>query len=266
METEEELDKKALTGLGSVALTAGASTPNWMIRRVMRELNAIRSSKDNGAAYWSRRVFRFLVRSQVMVAAGAAGMTYAASLLQGVEPSLLSVLVAFCYIFAMHILNHFLDKEAGQYNDPDRAAFLSKHRNFLIGSGVVSACLAVLLCIYLGPLPLLAVGIMSVLGLLYSVPFLPAWLGPKMGIESLKDIPGSKTVSASLAWAVIAALLPALTHGSSGPAATAVAFIFVLVLVFVRCACSTSWTSRGILLWARKPYPSPWAIKQPPGC
>ena len=255
VETEDELDQEALSGLGSVALTAGASTPNWMIRRVLRELNSIRSSKENGAGFWVRRLFRFLVRSQVLVAAGAAGMTYAASLLQGVRPSLLSVAVAFCYIFAMHILNHFLDKEAGKYNDPDRAAFLSKHRNFLIGSGVASACLAILLCTYLGPLPLLAVGLMSALGLLYSVPFLPAWLGRQLGIESLKDIPGSKTVSAALAWAVIAALLPALTHGSDGPAGTAVAFIFVLVLVFARCALFDILDEQGDLIVGKETIP-----------
>ena len=255
VETEDELDREALAGLGTVALTAGASTPNWMIRRIMRELNAIRSTRENGAGYWVRRVFRFMVRSQMLVAAGAAGMTLAASFLQGAKLSLVSVAVAFCYIYAMHILNHFLDKEAGQYNDPDRAAFLSKHRMFLIGSGITSACLAILLCIYLGPLPFLAVGIMSVLGLLYSVPFLPAWLGPRLGIESLKDIPGSKTVSAALAWAVIAALLPALTHGSAGPAGTAVAFIFVLVLVFVRCALFDILDEQGDLIVGKETIP-----------
>ena len=142
-------------------------------------------------------MFRFFVRSQLLVALGAAGMTCAASLLQGLIPHPALAATAFFYIYAMHILNHFLDKEAGQYNDPDRAQFLTNHRFFLIGSGIFSAAAALLLCVMMGLWPFVIVGFISLLGILYSVPVVPPSLKARLKLASLKDIPGSKTVSAA---------------------------------------------------------------------
>ncbi|MFZ5584513.1 MAG: 4-hydroxy-3-methylbut-2-enyl diphosphate reductase [Thermodesulfobacteriota bacterium] len=251
VETEAELDRAALARLGVVGVTAGASTPNWMIKKVMRELAAIRGQGEGGAGFWLRRAFRFLVRSQLLVALGAAGMTLAACLLQGLKPRPELIGVAFCYIYAMHILNHFLDKEAGQYNEPDRAQFLAKHRIFLIGSGVVSAAAALALCARLGPWPFGLVLVMSALGLLYSVPVLPA----RFGFARLKDIPGSKTLSAALAWAFIVALLPAVAEEHFDPWATPLAFGYTLVMLFVRCALFDILDVQGDLIVGKETIP-----------
>ncbi|MEW5911002.1 MAG: 4-hydroxy-3-methylbut-2-enyl diphosphate reductase [Thermodesulfobacteriota bacterium] len=255
VETAEELDRRALAELNLVGVTAGASTPNWLIKRVLRELAAIRSTGERGWLFWARRVFRFLVRSQVLVALGAAGMALAAGLLQGTPPSQALVGVAFCYIFAMHVLNHFLDKEAGQYNDPDRAAFLSKHQWFLVGAGVVCTLAAILLCALLGRTPLLLVAVMSLSGVLYSVPVIPPWLRKKIKVASLKDIPGSKTLSAALAWAFIVAVLPAVSHGHFAPLTSSLAFAYTLVLVFCRCAIFDVLDVQGDLIVGKETIP-----------
>ncbi len=255
VETEADLDRARLAELGSVGVTAGASTPNWMIKKVVRELGAIRSRGEGGLAFWLRRVFRFLVRSQFIVAGGAAGMALASSLLQGIRPSPVLVGAAFFYIYAMHILNHFLDKEAGQYNEPDRAQFLAKHHAFLIGSGVLSAAAALVLCALLGHLAFLLVLLMSALGLLYSVPVIPARLERRIRIQSLKDIPGSKTISAALAWAFIVAVLPALAVGRVEPLTTGLAFGYTLLLVFVRCALFDILDVQGDLIVGKETIP-----------
>ncbi|MFH1059878.1 MAG: 4-hydroxy-3-methylbut-2-enyl diphosphate reductase [Pseudomonadota bacterium] len=255
VETEAELDRAALSRLGVVGVTAGASTPNWMIKKVVRELAAMRGQAEDGLSFWLRRVFRFLVRSQFLVALGAAGMTLAACLLQGLAPRPELVGVAFCYIYAMHILNHFLDKEAGQYNEPDRAQFLAKHQVFLITSGVVSAGAALALCALLGPWPFGLVLVMSALGLLYSVPVMPAALEQRFGVERLKDIPGSKTLSAALAWAFIVALLPAVAEEQFSPWATPLAFGYTLVLLFVRCALFDILDVQGDLIVGKETIP-----------
>ncbi|MGD9125563.1 MAG: 4-hydroxy-3-methylbut-2-enyl diphosphate reductase [Desulfarculaceae bacterium] len=255
VESETELDRNRLAGLGTVAVTAGASTPNWMIKKVTRELAAIRSSKEAGLSFWGRRVFRFMVRSQILVALGAAAMTIAASLLQDLplNPTLLGV--SLCYIYAMHILNQFLDTEAGQYNEPDRAQFLAKHKLFLIGSGVVSSLAAIVLCALLGKIPFILVAVMSILGLLYSVPVVPRGLERRFGINSLKDIPGSKTMSAALAWALIVALLPVVVYQKLEPWPTFLAFFFTGVMVFVRCAWFDILDVQGDLIVGKETIP-----------
>ncbi len=255
VETEEELPRGQLARLATVGVTAGASTPNWLIKRVLRELAAMRSDREGGLSYALRRVFRFFVRSQLLVAIGAAGMAGAASLLQGLAPLPALVGAAFFYIYAMHILNHFLDKEAGQYNDPDRAAFLTKHKWFLVGSGVFSAAASLTLCALLGLWPLIIVSLMSLMGLLYSVPVMPRAIQRHMGLASLKDIPGSKTISAAGAWAVIAAVLPAASLGHFELVGTPLAFVYTAVLVFCRCAIFDVLDVQGDLVVGKETLP-----------
>jgi 4-hydroxy-3-methylbut-2-enyl diphosphate reductase len=236
VETEEELAPEKIANLRNVGVTAGASTPNWMIKKVMRELGGIRSSKESRLAYILRQTFRFLVAGQILVGVGAAAMTIAASLLQNLPLNSSLIMASAFYIFAMHILNQFLDKKAGQYNEPARAHFLNQYSGLLIGSGVLAGLSALVICATLGLLPFSLVTVMSGLGLLYSVPVVPKFLQKKLGIQRLKDIPGSKTISASLAWATMAALIPAATLGMNNPANTALAFFFTLCLVLVRSA------------------------------
>jgi 4-hydroxy-3-methylbut-2-enyl diphosphate reductase len=255
VESEAELDPRQLARLGEVAVTAGASTPNWVIRRVLRELAAIRSQKEKGWRFWARRSFRFLVLSQLLVGLGAAGMSLASQLLQGLAPSAVCLGVAFCYIFAMHVLNQFLDKEAGQYNDPDRAYFLAKHRRFLVTSGVAAALAAMVMCAALGLWPFLLVAVMSLLGLLYSVPVVPRALERRIGIQRLKDIPGSKTLSAGLAWAFIVAVLPAVGAEAPGLWGAAAAFVYTLGLVLVRCALFDILDVQGDLIVGKETIP-----------
>ena len=72
VETEEELDRKELSRFKQVGVTAGASTPNWMIRKVVQELESI---KGKGEPFWSPflfRLLRFLLKTNLMVAFGAA--------------------------------------------------------------------------------------------------------------------------------------------------------------------------------------------------
>ncbi|MCB2193716.1 MAG: 4-hydroxy-3-methylbut-2-enyl diphosphate reductase [Deltaproteobacteria bacterium] len=255
VETEEELPRAELAHLDTVGVTAGASAPNWLIKRVLRELGSIRSEREGDGSYLLRRVFRFFVRSQLLVALGAAGMTCAASILQGLVPHPALVATAFFYIYAMHILNHFLDKEAGQYNDPDRAQFLTKHRRFLIGSGIFSAAASLFLCMLIGPWPLAIVSFISLLGILYSVPVVPLSMRGRLKLASLKDIPGSKTVSAAGAWAVVVAVLPAVGFGIWNFPALILAFVYTAVLVFCRCAVFDVLDVQGDLVVGKETIP-----------
>lgn len=255
VESETEIDPESLRHLGSVGVTAGASTPNWMIKRVVREVSAIRSDGEVAVNYMARRAFRFMVRSQLVVAIGAAGMSVAGSLLQSIKPTLTLAGIAFFYIYAMHLLNHFLDKEAGQYNDPDRAAFLNKHSRFLVGSGAAAGAAGLVLCWTLGLVPFAMISVMSVLGLLYSVPFFPRRLEDKIGIHRLKDIPGSKTLAAAVAWAMVAAVLPAVATGTFEHVGLLVAVGYVLGLVFLRCALFDILDVQGDLIVGKETLP-----------
>ncbi|MBW2622668.1 MAG: hypothetical protein JRD68_07160, partial [Deltaproteobacteria bacterium] len=87
------------------------------------------------------------------------------------------------------MLNLFLDKEAGKFNDPDRTLFLESHKKVLIGSGIFSALAALGLGFSVGPAVFLLLAITGFIGLLYSVRIIPRSLEPYTRIYRLKDFP-----------------------------------------------------------------------------
>ena len=235
VETEEELDPGQLQGFKAVGVTAGASTPNWLLRPVVLELESIRPSSAQPLVRMLERHMRFFLQSNLYVAGGAGCLSYSAAVLQGLRPRPVDFLITLLYVFAMHVLNRYADK-AARFNDPSRAAFYKRYKIpfFLASLGAVA--FALMLAFSQGLTVFLALLAMTALGLLYSVRIFPeSWLS-YVRVEKLKDIPASKTLFIAGGWSVVATLLPALRDGSPLGWPTICALIVVFVLVFVRSA------------------------------
>ncbi|MCL6622409.1 MAG: 4-hydroxy-3-methylbut-2-enyl diphosphate reductase [Syntrophobacterales bacterium] len=233
VETEQELDLAEMSRYQVVGVTAGASTPHWLISNVVSTLKHAWAFRPGSLANYLYRVWRFFLKSNLYVALGAGCLSYTSSLLQQVEPQWKYFFVAFFYIYAMHILNHFTDA-ASKLNDPVQTMFYGRHRTFLLVSGALSALAALVLGLILGPVPFAFILAMSALGLLYNLKIVPLRLATLTRIAALKEIPGSKTVFTSLAWGVLAALIPVVCSERPLTWATVAAFLFVFGLVFIR--------------------------------
>lgn len=248
VETEKELDRGNLSSMGVVAVTAGASTPNWMIKDVVQTIEGIRSRKERAPARWIKNIFKFLLLSNLGVAFGAFCVAYAAALLSGRTPDLIYPCLAFFYIHAMHVMNRFLDKGASTYNDPAMADFYREHRMFLILSSLGSIIGVLGLSFYMGTVTLLAMAALSILGILYSMPIVPQGLQSLSGFSKIKDIPGSKTLSVALAWGAVTALPPLLDHTGVSFRGAAISFLFVFSVAYVRCALFDIFQAQGDLI------------------
>jgi (E)-4-hydroxy-3-methyl-but-2-enyl pyrophosphate reductase len=233
VETEQELDMEVLRRYKTVGVTAGASTPHWLISNVVSMLKHDWAYRHGSVAQFWQRPWRFLVKSNLYVALGAGCLSYTSSLLQNVEPMWRYFFVAFCYIYAMHILNNFTDT-ASKLNDPVQTRFYGRHRRFLLISGVISGLLALLLGLALTPVAFVFILIMSVLGLIYTINIFPTGLASLLKFHRLKEIPGSKAIFTSTAWGVLAALIPVICSHRHLTTATSFAFLFVAGLVFIR--------------------------------
>jgi 4-hydroxy-3-methylbut-2-enyl diphosphate reductase len=235
VEKAEELDREQFRDFTVVGVTAGASTPNWLLRPVVHELESI---QPRGASPLLRiwgSVLRFLLQSNVYVAVGAGLLSYSASMLQGLQPRLVDFSITLFYVFAMHVLNRYADK-AARFNDPSRAAFYERYKFpfFLASLGAVITALS--LAVAEGIWVFLALLAMTVLGLLYSVRIFPeGWLRI-VRIEKLKDIPASKTIFVAGGWSVVATILAGLRNGWHLGFTTFFALAVVFLLVFVRSA------------------------------
>lgn len=234
VETEAELESCCLDRVGQVGITAGASTPNWIIKRVYRELEKLPAKNRTGVVNTLYGAMQTLLLTNVYVAVGAGCLCFACTRLLGVTPAVAPVAVAMLYVLSMHLLNHLTGAAEDEYNDPERARFYERHRLLLSVMAIAAGGLGILSASAMGAAAFAILLVMSLLGLSYNLYLLPHRLGFK--IRRIKDIPGSKTFLIAVAWGVVAALLPGITGKGSLTVAIGVVFVWATALVFARTA------------------------------
>lgn len=236
VETEAELDTDRLSQFETIGITAGASTPSWMIKRVLRSVEQLPLKRWQGPRSFILSAQRFLLLTNLYVALGAGCLCYAAMLLQGqaVLPAALAVSVL--YVLSMHILNHLTGRAEDKYNDPDREQFYGAHRVPLVVMALIAGALGLIAALKMGPMAFWVLLAMSVLGLSYNLRIIPGSMAYAKKIRRIRDLPGSKTILIALAWGVLTAALPALASPGTPMASTVVVFVWATGLVFGRTA------------------------------
>ena len=255
VETEKDLEKEELNGMKAIGVTAGASTPNWMIKNVVNRIERIRGGRETPFKHWAKRLFKSLVLSNLLVATGAFSLTCAVSTLVGRNMDIIFPSLTFLYIYAMHVLNRFLDKGASSYNDPERAAFLIKHRYMLIISATLSILIALILSLSISLITFLAMIGLILLGIVYSVPLIPQRVRHKYSYSKIKDIPGSKSLSESLAWVAVITVLPLLGRHHISWTSAIIAALVVFTLSFARSIFFDIFQAQGDLIVGTETLP-----------
>ncbi|MFZ2631060.1 MAG: 4-hydroxy-3-methylbut-2-enyl diphosphate reductase [Desulfosalsimonadaceae bacterium] len=235
IETEAELDLDQLGNAQHIGITAGASTPNWIIKRVYRDLENRLVHKGSRFRRCQFLVHRYLLLSNVYLALGAGSLTYASATLQGIPPSGLSIGMAALYLLCMHTFNNLMDVTSDRYNDPDRATFYQKNRILLSAITIISGLGGAVAAFLMGPLFFVLLLCMSFMGIVYIISLGPQRLAAHFQ-PKIRDIPGSKTVFVALAWGIVAGIVPALYGFGQIKSITVLAFIWTTSLIFVRTA------------------------------
>ena len=235
IESENELDLKALASAKNIGLTAGASTPNWITKRVYRTLESLFLKKEQR---WRRTFFsmqRSLLLTNIYVSLGAGCLCYACTMLQGINHYFPHVFISILYVLSMHILNNLIGSKADQYNDPARATFYRKHKTFLATLASIAGSTGLITAYLMGTTPFLILLFMSLLGLSYNIRLVPESLfGSRY--RRIRDIPGSKTVLIAAAWGIVTSLFPAFSVSDSINVSTVIVFFLSACMVFVRTA------------------------------
>ena len=229
VETEADLDPQVMARYSRVGVSAGASTPNWIIRDVVDFLEAV--TPEAGTKFRWKHILERLAFSNFYIALATALLAQISEALTDFPGSAAFSLMAASYAFAMHSLNIYLDQDSIELNDPGRAAFYRKWRPVFMLSSAVSLAAALFLAHSIGVPNFLAMLLLILLGLLYGVKlFMPAsW--EKFPVK-LKDIPTSKTFFVPMAWAAVSSVLPYFAGGyESGRVVYAWWIVFLLALV-----------------------------------
>ena len=255
VETEKDLDRKYFAEMEVVGLTAGASTPNWMIRSVARELEGIKGKRENFTWNAIRKASRFLLFSNLLISAGAGLLCLAAEVLTDNRPNWIFPTIAFCYIYAMHVLNILLDKGASAYNDPQRAAFIADHKAFLLALGGFSVAAGLIISFFQGVNTFVFAAALTASGLVYGLPLLPSFGKAARSRLRIKDIPGSRSLAESLGTVAVTTLLPNIDRKADSLTAIALAGFALFFLAFAKAGLFEIFRVQGDLIVGTESLP-----------
>ncbi|MFC1544897.1 hypothetical protein ACFL4X_01895, partial [Gemmatimonadota bacterium] len=208
VETVDELEESVIKRFRTVAVTAGASTPNWILMEVVERLREIEPESTNPLWRWLKCTFRFMIRSNIYVALGSAMLCYANARLMGISLGWLPYAISFCYILSVHLISKVSDKGL-LGKSADGAASTSVRRNrVLLRMSIASAAGALILAGSQGLAPLGIMLLLIGLGMIYRIE-IPGWMlafGSRK--FSLRLIPASKDLFMALGWSVVTVLFP----------------------------------------------------------
>ena len=255
VETEQELKSLWFSSTETVGVTAGASTPNWMIKNVTERLKTMGKSRQNPLGSLLKKVFLLLLKINIPVAIGAFSLTYAGLVLSEGNADLIHPSLALFYVYGMHVLNRFLDKGASTYNDPGIALFYNQHKAFLITTSVTGIGAGLILSFYLGMAQFVLFLVLTLLGIVYSIPIIPLRFRYLGSYAKIKDLPGSKTMAEALAWGIISSLLPIIGWPKPFWPGVLISFLFVSSMCYVRSGLFDILNIQGDLIVGRETLP-----------
>ncbi|MFZ0481997.1 MAG: 4-hydroxy-3-methylbut-2-enyl diphosphate reductase [Desulfobacterales bacterium] len=235
IETESEIDVDALSEVKCIGITAGASTPNWVIKKIYRTLEALPYKKKQGLQRIIFPIQRVLLLTNIYVSIGAGCLCYACIKIQGITNNLHHVLISMLYVLSMHIFNNLIGTKADRYNDPDRSSFYNKNKILLAFLAFAAGGIGLMTAYSVGWIPFLILFGMSIMGLSYNLRLIPKRFAYDK-YSRLRDVPGSKTVLIAMAWGIVTSVLPRLSVSGDIHLNTAIIFLWSLSLVFVRTA------------------------------
>ncbi len=253
IESDEDIDPNEIIDHGRIGLTAGASTPTWMIQRVLARVKGIVNEKQNRPSRWLS-LLEGLVISKVSVAAGAALMVFANSVLAGFQFSWTTAFIAAAYMFSMHALNQLGDAQTFNHNEPEKTRFYHKHKRPIELVAFTVSLISIAAAMTLGwPPAWVFLGALA-LGFGYTVKLFPK--NRFIKIQRLKDIPASKDMFVGVAWVAVTVIIPALSVSVEiFTAPVLVACLFTFGLVYIRSLVSDIRDIHGDKLVGRETIP-----------
>lgn len=234
IEDENELDRLGLDSFENIGVMAGASTPNWVINKVIDRIKHLLKKRTSGLFRFFESIGEFLVESTVYLSIGAVSMCYTSLVFQEMHPTVTLLAIAFLYVFAVHVFNRYNERLKDEFFDPARTRFFKDHGKLLIVAAVASALTALYLSYLLGFVSFIFLLFSYLMGMIYALRIVPEKLQPIIKYKRIKDFPGSRDLLVSLAWAWVIVVIPYLITGTRSIYQTVSILVFLISSVFIR--------------------------------
>jgi 4-hydroxy-3-methylbut-2-enyl diphosphate reductase len=241
IETDSELDGVEFADVKSVGITAGASTPQWMIRRVVDRIEQM-TGKTGVFARVFRSFLDFIIPTNLYSSCAFAFLYLGISRLLGLPIHLEAFIASVAVVFGIHSINEYSEDTGFDRRSRFSPVLFERFRIGMLALAFLSVALSVSLTIrgYLLDALHWSVPIAAMLlafgGIVYGRKLVPAKLIQRMGFRSIKDLPGSKDLSVSIGWTLLFAVVPIFSTGAVYTIADGIVIFDIFLLVYRRSA------------------------------
>jgi 4-hydroxy-3-methylbut-2-enyl diphosphate reductase len=235
IETESEIDWKSISKCSTLGITAGASTPNWMIKRVVDYIQFMNQTQRKGLKNLFFHYLDLITNMNVFVSLSTIAIYFVSCYHQELPFKPRGALLSFLYFLSMYLWNSIASFEHTAHHGLWRFNFYQKYKSKLYQlSGASIIAMLYISWLYSRPLFYLML-FASLAGSVYHITIVPRWLEKFLHYRKLKDVPSSRDLFVALAWATVLTFMPQTLNGIFilQPITIAI-FIWIFILAFLR--------------------------------
>ncbi|MFP4163212.1 MAG: 4-hydroxy-3-methylbut-2-enyl diphosphate reductase [Chitinispirillaceae bacterium] len=235
VESEKEIDWESISHCSTVGVTAGASTPNWMIKRVCDYLQFMNQTRQKNLPNRILHFFDLLANLNLFVSTGAVAAYYVSCILQGYSFKMAGGIIALFYFLSVYLWNSLASVESTQHLGISRYRFYCAHMKQLLFISGASITTVLIISFLTSQSTFYLMLFAAVTGSMYHLTLVPKPLRKLIPYKKLKDIPTSRDLFVALAWATVITFLPQIMENSLViKPATAATFSWIFILGYLR--------------------------------
>lgn len=212
VENADEINQDDVIYPKKVFITAGASTPNWVIDTVAAKVKNIRKANRKGNIFFEK-LWDFIIKNAIFTSFAATALTYVGMKLQGAKNDFFLYALSFLFVFCLTLINKGKNEGVFKTGKLYNAAIV------ISAAAVFAISLKYNAAVYLPTLFFLA------LGILY--PF-------RHKFKHFASLPGTKDILTALGWCYVCVFVPAAAQGLLFRKSAWFAFAYGTLLVFIR--------------------------------
>jgi 4-hydroxy-3-methylbut-2-enyl diphosphate reductase len=258
IETDAELKKEDFIDSKYVLVTAGASTPGWIINNVLEKLYIIKNESSNFIVKAVKHYLEVLIRSNIVSSIASLFMVLLAQLYAGIPFNIQYGIISALYIFVMYSVNNFLDRSFLIQSNSYKYKIYDKYGSLLLVSSIIAFIASIYLAFNLSPTLALLILIPYLFGLIYSTPVIKKFV-KNTDLNFFKKVYNTKIVT-GLGWLVAVIVIPYYGNGVFWQIYIS-AGLFFFTFIFIRHLIIDFVAFQGDLILGRDTLPTWLGVK-----
>lgn len=253
IETENELNESEFSKNDYVFVTAGASTPGWIINNVLEKLYTVQFKKSNILTKSVKKFFEFIVRTNVLSSVTAFFTTLFVQSFVSAPVDYILASISSLYIFSMYTINNYFMLGTLKESNPYKLALYKKYKLILIPLSLLFIIASLYLIRRFSTSVAAVYSASLFLGIMYSTPVFKR-IVDGLHIPLLSKMYNAKNITAAFGWLVVCGVLPVLLNVSNILSAAAV-LVVIYCIIFFRNTLQDMIALQGDLILGRETVP-----------